>query len=249
MNYPKNTIRRLGRSMMSMDFIGPKYIKGRNDRINFLSIKYVRPDKRGFVKKIRGQTTEEVIERLKDIWKKNPIPEVVKIDNDSAFGTNLSHEMNIGRLTIFLLNLGVSPLYISPRSPWNNGEVEGFNSVFSKKFWNRIDFRDEEDIEIKIEEFNLEYERYTNLIRDNPQIEEPRYIQDYEDRDLTNKKVSEMKQKKIYFLRKVQRKGKKGTDEETGVINILKKEIKIDKKYINLFTFCTISLDTMRLKV
>ncbi len=42
---------------------------------------------------------------------------------------------HIGKLAFFLLNLGVYPLYTAPRSPWNNGQVEGFNSVFSKKFW------------------------------------------------------------------------------------------------------------------
>ncbi|NMX22153.1 hypothetical protein C5S30_06975 [ANME-1 cluster archaeon GoMg4] len=43
----------------------------------------------------------------------------------------MPHERYIGKLAFFLLNLGVYPLYIAPRSPWNNGQVEGFNSVFS----------------------------------------------------------------------------------------------------------------------
>ncbi len=98
--------------------------------------KYIRPQKQGIATRIEGQTTEETIKALKEIWKTHPIPEILKIDNDSAFGANLSHEKYIGKLALFLLNLGVYPLYIAPRSPWNNGQVEGFNSVFSKKFWN-----------------------------------------------------------------------------------------------------------------
>ena len=47
------------------------------------------------------------------------------IDNDFAFGANLPHERYIGKLAFFLLNLGVYPLYVAPRSPWNNGQVEG----------------------------------------------------------------------------------------------------------------------------
>nr|QNO42130.1 hypothetical protein KOINGEPH_00001 [Methanosarcinales archaeon ANME-2c ERB4]QNO42393.1 hypothetical protein LFOPHFOE_00033 [Methanosarcinales archaeon ANME-2c ERB4] len=133
MKYPEYTLTKLGKSMMSIDFIGPKYLKGSDNRINFLSCKYIRPEKLGIVKRIGGQTTEQTVKTLKEIWTSHPIPEILKIDNDSAFGANLPHEKYIGKLAFFLLNLGVYPLYIAPRSPWNNGQVEGFNSVFSKK--------------------------------------------------------------------------------------------------------------------
>ena len=61
----------------------------------------------------------------------------------------------VKRIVFFLLNLGVYPLYTAPRSPWNNGHVEGFNSVFSKKFWNKLQFSDEQEIYVKIkDDFN-----------------------------------------------------------------------------------------------
>ncbi|MCW3142038.1 MAG: transposase [Methanophagales archaeon] len=68
------------------------------------------------------------------------------------------------RLAFFLLNLGVYPLYIAPRSPWNNGQVEGFNRVFSKKFWNKLQFSDEQEIDVKIKDFNIAYEKYSRLV-------------------------------------------------------------------------------------
>jgi hypothetical protein len=42
--YPNYTLTKLGKSMMSIDFIGPKYLKGSSNRINFLSCK---PGKEG----------------------------------------------------------------------------------------------------------------------------------------------------------------------------------------------------------
>ncbi|HJH26651.1 MAG TPA: hypothetical protein C5S37_07730, partial [Methanophagales archaeon] len=98
MKYPEYTLTKLGKSMMSIDFIGPKYLKGSDNRINFLSCKYLRPQKQGLVTRIEGQTTEETITALKEIWRTHPIPEVLKIDNDSAFGANLPHEEYIGKL-------------------------------------------------------------------------------------------------------------------------------------------------------
>ena len=123
MMYPVKTLSKLGSSMMSLDFIGPRYLKGSSDKINFLSCKYIRPNKEGIVKRINGQTTDETIRILKQVWEDYFIPNTLNVDNDSAFGTNLTHERSIGRLTLMLLNLGVNPLYIAPRSPWNNGEV------------------------------------------------------------------------------------------------------------------------------
>lgn len=249
MKYPKNTLAKLGKSMMSIDFIGPKYLQGSGNGISFLSCKYIRPQKHGIVKRVSGQTTEQTIKVLKEVWKDNPIPDVVKVDNDSAFGTNLSHDKCIGKLALFLLNLGVTPLYIAPRSPWNNGENEGFNSVFSKKFWNKLKFTDENEIDIKIKDFNIAYEKYSRLISNNPEVDNKKYIDSFNGIDLENKHVKKFKSDKIYFLRIVRRKNEKGSAKEYGFINIMNEEIKISKGLINLFVFCALDLKSKTLSI
>jgi hypothetical protein len=249
MKYPVNTINRLGKSMMSIDFIGPKYLTGSSERVNYLTCKYIRPSKKGIVKRVSGQTTQEAINVLMEIWKINPIPEVLKIDNDSAFGANLTHKMCVGKLTLFLLNLGVTPLYIAPRSPWNNGDVEGFNSVFSKKFWNHLKFTDEEEIDINIEDFNVSYEKYSHLIDNNAEIKYPKYITDFKGIDFSNTQINKLKSHRIYFLRIVRRKGNKADSNEEGYINILGKEIVLGKDLINLFVFCEVNIKEEKLTV
>lgn len=247
MKYPQYTLDKLGKSMMSIDFIGPKYLKRSNDQINFLSCKYIRPVKKGIVKRIEGQTTNETIRILKEIWSKNPIPSVLKVDNDSALGAITMHKNYVGRLTRWLLNLGVYPLYIAPRCPWNNGHVEGLNSVFSKKFWNRLQFTDEDEIDVKINDFNIAYKKYSNLVSNNPKITNVKHIADFKDINLKNKVVKKFKANKIYFLRIVRRQNEKGSDDEYGFINILQNEIKLPKNLINLFAFCEINLKSKKL--
>jgi len=250
MKYPQRTLTKIGKSMMSIDFIGPKYLHGSGGGVSFLSCKYIRPDKHGIVKRVSGQTTEQTIKILEEIWENNPIPDVIKLDNDSAFGTNLSHDKCIGKLALFFLNLGVTPLYVAPRSPWNNGENEGFNSVFSKKFWNRLQFTDEDEVDIKIKDFNVAYEKYTKLIFNNPKKDlTTKYLDDFKNVDLDNKYVKKFKSKNIHFLRIVRRKNEKGSDKEYGFINILNQEIKISKELINLFVFCTLDLQSKKLKI
>ncbi|MDI6730243.1 MAG: hypothetical protein QMD06_01715, partial [Candidatus Altarchaeum sp.] len=61
-----------------MDFIDSKYLKGSRDKINFLSCKYIRPKKKGIVKRVEGQTIDEVIKILKEVWQTEPVPDVLK---------------------------------------------------------------------------------------------------------------------------------------------------------------------------
>lgn len=249
MKYPQRNLNKLGKSMMSLDFIGPKYLTGSNDRINFLSCKYIRPEKHGIVRRVDGQTSNEAIRILKEIWKNNPIPDVVKVDNDNAFGAHSTHPMCIGKLTFFLLNIGVMPLYIAPRSPWNNGENEGFNSVFSKKFWNKLQFTDEEEIDIKIKDFNIAYEKYTKLISNNPPNKSPKYMGDFLNINFENRNVEKFKSNNIYFLRIVRRKNEKDSENEYGFINVLGVEIKLPKDLINLFVLCILDIKSKKLSI
>jgi hypothetical protein len=102
--YPNYTLTKLGKSMMSIDFIGPKYLKGSSNRINFLSCKYIRPEKRGMAKRIEGQTTEQTIKTLKEIWRTHSIPEILNFQKNS--GINCNSAMNrrlISRLRILTL--------------------------------------------------------------------------------------------------------------------------------------------------
>jgi len=247
MKYPQHTLNKMGKCMMSVDFIGPKYLKGSDDRINFLSCKYIRPRKEGIIKRVEGQTTDEAIRVLTEVWNDNPIPDVLRIDNDSAFGANLSREKQIGSFTLFLLNLGVKPLYVAQRSPWNNGSVEGHNSVFSKKFWNKLRFTDEKEVDVKIKSFNLEYEKYTNLVNNNPPLENPEFMDDFKSADIKNKHVKKFKEHEICFLRITRRKGERGDKKEYGFIDVLKHEIKLSVDLINLFVYCVIDLKKKKL--
>lgn len=250
MQYPEETLRKFGKTVMSADFIGPKYITGSDERINFLSCKYLRPVQYGIVKQVKGQTAEEALNVLKQIWQTYPLPQVVKLDNDSAFGATLSHQECIGKVSIALLNLGIIPLYVAPRSPWNNGSVEGFNSIFSRKFWNRLKFNNEEELSIAIRKFNLEYEKYTHLIANNASVESPVYLTGKEtEEEFANRNVKNIKEDRIIFLRIIRRKGDKQGENEKGYIQVLGREIELPKSHINLFTFCELQIRNKKLLI
>ena len=76
------------------------------------------------------------------------------MDNDAAFRGFTNRKQRVGRLIRWLCSLGIIPLFNAPSSPWNNGSVEGGNSVFDKKFWRNFHFKNLEEVNQKLKEFN-----------------------------------------------------------------------------------------------
>jgi hypothetical protein len=165
MNYPENSINKLGKIIQAVDFVWPRFIAWDSKPYYFLSSRYIRPNKEWMLELIEWETSKETIKILMDMWKNNPIPDVMKIDNDMAFWNLKSNktERCIWTFTKFLLYLWIIPLYSAVRSPWNNWSVEWQNSMFSKMFWNDIMFEWEEHLRIELTRFNTEYKWYSRL--------------------------------------------------------------------------------------
>lgn len=77
----------------------------------------------------RHLTSEDVLDRLADLFLSKGVPEHIRSDNGPEF-TALAVKDWLGRL-------GVKTLYIEPGSPWENGYIESFNGKFRDEFLNR----------------------------------------------------------------------------------------------------------------
>jgi putative transposase len=67
----------------------------------------------------RRLTSEDVLERLTDLFIRRGVPEYIRSDNGAEF-TNHAVRSWLDRME-------VKPLFIEPGSPWENGYVESFN--------------------------------------------------------------------------------------------------------------------------
>lgn len=269
MNYPENTIKKLWYISEWIDFVWPRNIKWDSNNYSFLSRRYDRPNKYWKIDLIWWQTTIESLKLLVSDWGNGrPIPDVIKIDNDSAYWMLKSskHKNCIWWFTKRLLYLGIIPLYSAPRSPRNNWSVEWQNSVFDKLFWQEIFFEDSAHLKTELTRFNTEYVQYSELIdttkndieKANVSLEtlEERIVKlgISKEKVLDFEKISDLKKedfkcKKICVLRKVSRIWDKWLASETWVIELLWNEIKIDKNCINHIVFCEIDIKKEALRI
>ena len=76
----------------------------------------------------RHLTSEDVLERLTDLFVRRGSPSYIRSDNGGEFTAHTVREW-LGRL-------GVTTLYIEPGSPWENAYIESFNGKLRDELLN-----------------------------------------------------------------------------------------------------------------
>lgn len=214
LHYPAYSVERLGVSLLEVDFIGKKFIRNRTEPLNFIAFSLRKPRKLKHFRRITGETADNVVQELKRFFRNFEKPEVVKMDNDLAFIGSASGKRSFSKVMIFLLYKKIIPVFTAPRKPWNQASIEGANSIFARKFWNRWDFRNIHEVDQKLEGFNKSYQWYLGYKSPkNQSVKKHKFVP------------------KIYFIRKVYE------DEQTGKgqVEILNEKVFLQKSYINFF--------------
>jgi len=268
MHYPENTINKLWYFLEWIDFVGPRYLQWDSTPYHFLSRRYIRPDKFWNVDIVWSQTTEETIKKLCSDREHWPVPQVLKIDNDSAFWMLKSWKTKncIWSFTKRLLSLWVKPIYSVPREPRNNWNVEWQNSIFNQLFRQEILFDSPAHLRTEITRFNTEYQQYSDLVQTKKDdIEKLKIEEVYIDNICEKKWISKEKiiskeyyeglkkadflSKKVYILRKVCRVWEKWKSWEYWQIEVLWDKIEIERSHINSIVICELDVEFDILKV
>lgn len=221
--YPEHTIYTLLRGrVLESDFIGKKYITGRTVPLNFIAFSFKKEPRLRYFKRVSGQTADNFIEQTKHFFREFEKPDFMKIDNSLATIGSASGKRNISRAMEFLLRQQVVPIFAVPRRPFSQASIEGNNSVFARKFWNRLDFKSVEEVDEKLKWFNLSSQRYLHYQPSSTQAKRKKNF------------IS-----KIYFIRQV-----KEDKEQTGkaFIDVLNEKVFLPKSYINYFVLAEWSL-------
>lgn len=211
--YPKILISQIGELILEIDFI-QRFIKGRTKPVHFIGFSVKKLKLRQY-RRISGQTNINTRKELDWFFNNFFVPDATKMDNDLAFIGSNSAKRTISKTVKYLFSKNIIPIFTNPRSPWNNGSVEGSNSVFARNFWNKFKFSSIEDIDLKLELFNQSSLEYS----------------DYEQNEFENKNNKKFIPQ-IYFIRKAHENQRKNGK---GKINILNEKIELSDEYINLY--------------
>ncbi len=225
-HYPKTLLEKIGAVIIEIDFL-ERVIKGQTKPLNFISFSCKNLNLRQF-KRISGQTSECARMEIKWFCDNFFTPDGFKMDNGLSFIGTASGKRSLSKVVLMLLGMKVLPIFTNPRSPWNNGSVEGSNSVFARNFWNKFIFNSVADVDEKLKLFNTSSLNRSKFNKENfKQTVKKKFIP------------------KIYFIRKVNHDDKR----RKGEIDILNEKINLQKAYINLFTLSEWNLKTETLTI
>jgi len=242
--YPVQAIRALGSVHQSADFIGKKYITGQREPITIFSSSYYAPFKLYQIKLVEAEQYVFAIENLILLWRKYPLPDVMRIDNGLQFRGTASGKRCLSTFLKFLLNLGIKPLFGSPSKPWTNPHIEGHNRVFSEKVWGRNFFTDKNHVATECERFNQESLEYFHfkyaqlVVNGNFSYIEP-------EQQIETKELSSAKNKKVYFIRFVESADKGGQ----AWIKILNETVLLPPQYCHQFIFAEWNIEKEQLLI
>ena len=226
-HYPEISINQIGDTLLKMDFI-QRFIKEQNKPLHFIGLSHKMRKFKQF-KRISRQTSINVIRELEWFFDNFFVPDAIKMDNALTFIGSSSAKRTISKVVKFLLDKKIIPIFTNPYSPWNNGSIEGSNSVFSRNFWSKFEFTSIADVDEKLELFNKSSLEYS----------------DYEQNEFDNKQDKKFIPQ-IYFIRKVYESQR---TKSKGEINILNEKIKLPGEYINLYTLSRWNLKTEMLYI
>ena len=97
----------------------------------------------------RRLNSENVLERLSDLFVHRGVPDHIRSDNGSEFTAN--------RVRDWLKKVEVKTLYIEPGSPWENGYIESFNGKLRDELLNLEIFDTLLEAKVLIEQWRKEY--------------------------------------------------------------------------------------------
>ncbi len=213
LHYPEYSIQQLGDSLLEIDFIGKKFLKGQREPLNFIGFSLIRPRKLKYFRRIPGENADNLIRECQRFFRMFEKPQVVKIDNGFAMAGVPLWPRVISKVPLWLLKEKVIPIFTPPRKPWSQASIEGANSVFSRKFWNKANFPDTYCVDRKLDDFNRSYQWYLGY------------------QPPTTNKQGDKFVPRIYFIRKVY----EDPQTKQGVISLARENISLVQSYINLF--------------
>ena len=97
----------------------------------------------------RKLKSDDVLERLSDLFIRRGVPKYIRSDNGPEFTANTVRE--------WLNHVEVKTLFIEPGSPWENGYIESFNGKLRDELLDREIFDTLLEAKVLIERWRVEY--------------------------------------------------------------------------------------------
>jgi hypothetical protein len=178
--YVDKRLREFGEVVMRVSF------RGSRDSLNLLSCRYVYPFEFGILNRISAFSAQEVQRVLTAIFRRYVRPDIVIMSYHAAFGAHLSHQGCVGSLTVFLLNVGILPLYSFLEGMSGRSGLPRPGRIFSEEFSRQLLCDDWKIGPVELRDFYLEYSGRPGPLSEDIRTKNPFFMRAFTQEDLKN---------------------------------------------------------------
>lgn len=134
-----------------LDLVGPRYLHG---GVRFYGLQLMDAYTNAVALEIiDGKRDTAIVQGLLHAWRRLGLPRYLQLDNELSFRGSNRYPRSLGLLLRLCLQLGVEAVFIPEAEPWRNGIVERFNNVYDKLFLRQHQFRNLDDLQRRLREF------------------------------------------------------------------------------------------------
>lgn len=228
--YPEHTLYHgLKGRMLEADFIGSRFLRGSPAPLNFAGFSFKLAPRLRYYERIEAQDADSLLPAIDRFITRFEKPDFIKVDNCLATIGSASGKRNLSRTMAHLLERGITPVFSVPRKPFTQASIEGNNSVFSRNFYRRRQFRDTDDLDQQLGWFNESSRRYTEY--------------SYPEKNNTN---DDKAAHTVIFLRQV---AADNNNTQLATISVLNEVICLDRSLINYYVMAVWNLKEQKLDV
>lgn len=220
-----------------MDFVGPWYLKEDSTKYYFAVLKDV-ASLSVSIEAIDKKNSKIAFDFIISSFQSLGIPIILQVDNALEFRGSNRYPRSFGCFIRLCLLLGVEVLFIPPKSPWRNGNVENFNGLLEKLLMNTQKFTEFAQVKAEIPAF-LEFCNERHVHKPLKYLTSKEFREQHQDHiRLLDKFFYQPKKKKlpisdgkVSFIRRI---GK------NGQVGILTEKFDIDKDLAHEYVYATI---------
>lgn len=236
--YPEHSIHHvMGKRVLELDFIGKKFIAAHSAPLNFIAFSFKHEPKLRYFQRIQGERGSEIIRCSTAFFNRFEKPDAIKMDNGFAMAGTAPQPGTLSQVPLWFLSQRITPIYAVPRRPFSQASIEGNNSVFSRKFWNRHDFQSPEEIDELLPVFNEASLRYLGYRKPTKPLDSPG---PQDPLDFLPR---------VFFLRQIQPVDSTGSCGDRAAITLANQIFYLPLEYIHYFVFAEWNLLTEKLTV
>ena len=242
-------LKNIAEVIMAVDLIRVETFAQGEDTVTWICCKYECPFKCGVLTQVNKVSVDEILGVFKTVWMKYGKPDLLKMSDRFFLSENSRRNARLGRIALFLLNVGVLPFYIDCDERECAVQLKSMWDLVPRLFEDILRFPHERKSDHKVLNFDFEYSTSEHLAHARQSPGRCEIDKDVDWTPAMNRLVENFQADTIYIAQRVREGSLAREKGKRGVVHFFGKDFHVDSEWIGSKVICKLNLSRKQLVV